>query len=105
MDVGERIRTRREELGLTQAQLADELGVTHQHVSEIESGASAPSLDLLVRVARRLGDSTDFLLTGENPLVMDAEGGIRADAGLPAEAKRRLVSLVELVREYATRRT
>ena len=66
MDVGERIRARREELGLTQAQLADELGVTHQHVSGVESGVSAPSLDLLVRIARRLGVSTDFLLTGES---------------------------------------
>jgi transcriptional regulator with XRE-family HTH domain len=104
MDVGERIRARRDELGLTQAQLADELGVTHQHVSGIESGISAPSLDLLVRIARRLGVSTDFLLTGESPLVLDAEGGIRADGGLPAEAKKRLVSLVQLMRDYATRR-
>lgn len=104
MDVGERIKVRREELGLTQAQLADELGVTHQHVSGIESGASAPSLELLVRVARRLGDSTDYLLTGESPLEMDAVGGIRADAALPSEAKERLVALVELLRQLADRR-
>ena len=103
MEVGERIRSRREELGLTQAELGLELGVTHQHVSGVEGGTSAPSLDLLVRIARRLGVSTDFLLTGEAPLVLDAEGGIRADAGLPAEAKRRLVSLVQLVRDYASR--
>ena len=103
MDVGERIRARREELGLTQAQLADELGVTHQHVSGIESGISAPSLDLLVRIARRLGVSTDYLLTGESPLVLDAEGGIRADGGLPSEAKEQLVALVELIRRYVAR--
>lgn len=105
MDVGERIRARREELGLTQAQLADELGVSHQHVSGIESGASAPSLDLLVRVARRLGETTDHLLTGESPLVMDAVGGIRADADLPREAKTRLVALVDLLRDYTSRRS
>lgn len=103
MEVGERIRARREVLGLTQAELAAELSVSHQHVSAIEGGVSSPSLDLLVRVARRLGVSTDFLLTGDDPLVLGAEGGIRADPGLPAEAKRRLVSLVQLVREYASR--
>lgn len=103
MTVGERIRARREDLGLTQAELAAELSVTHQHVSAIEGGSSSPSLDLLVAFARRLGVSTDFLLTGEDPLMLDAEAGIRADRGLPREAKRRLVSLVQLVREYAAR--
>jgi transcriptional regulator with XRE-family HTH domain len=53
--VGGRARARREALKLTQDELAHELGVTHQHVSRIESDQAAPSLDLLVKLSHRLG--------------------------------------------------
>ena len=96
--VGGRIRARREKHKLTQSALAAELGVTHQHVSRIETGQVAPSLELLVKFSRRLGVSTDYLLTGDDRLVVDLVGAIRSDAGLTAAAKKHLVGLIDELR-------
>ena len=95
MEIGKRVRTRREALGLTQNELAGELGVTHQHISRIEGGHAVPSLDLLVGLARKLGTTSDWLLTGEETAKLDAREAIRAEAGLSADAKRHLIGLVE----------
>jgi transcriptional regulator with XRE-family HTH domain len=98
MKIGPRIRERREVLGLTQQELADHLGVTHQHVSRIEGEQALPSLDLVVRLAQFFGWSTDQLLTGRPGAVPDILGAIRADDRLPATIKRHLVALVEALR-------
>jgi putative transcriptional regulator len=88
--VGGRVRARRESLKLTQDELAQELGITHQHISRIESDQAAPSLDLLVKLARRLGISTDHLLTGQEKAPADIAGAIRGEPLLSAAAKRHL---------------
>ncbi len=96
--VGGRVRTRRQSLKLTQEELARELGVTHQHVSRIESNQAAPSLDLLVMLSRRLGVSTDHLLTGHETAPADIAGAIRAEPHLSATAKRHLIGLTNELR-------
>ena len=96
--VGGRVRARRKSLKLTQDELARELGVTHQHVSRIESDQAAPSLDLLVLLSHRLGVSTDHLLTGQDIATADIAGAIRAEPHLSAAAKRHLIGLVNELR-------
>lgn len=51
---GERVQARREERGLSQAQLADKAGTTQQTVSRIETGAVDPKRELKMRIARVL---------------------------------------------------
>ena len=60
MGLGERVKERREELVLTQLQLAQALGVTPQHISVIEKNKRAPSLDALAKLAQELGVTTDY---------------------------------------------
>ncbi|MFC7096747.1 helix-turn-helix transcriptional regulator [Halobaculum marinum] len=45
------VRARREERGLSQAGLADEVGVTRQTINSIERGRYDPSLELAFRLA------------------------------------------------------
>lgn len=45
----------RQELQLTQAQLAERMGTTQNTISRLESGESNPRLDTLVRAAQALG--------------------------------------------------
>jgi transcriptional regulator with XRE-family HTH domain len=95
MGLGERIKERRQELGLTQLQLAQALGVTPQHISVIEKNKRAPSLDSLAKLAQELGVTTDFLITGKESVVSDVISVIKADKILPLDTKRALVTLIE----------
>ena len=55
------VRTRRKEVGLTQQQLADAVGVSRQTVISLESGDYAPSVYLALAVARTLDTSVEAL--------------------------------------------
>lgn len=54
-EVGEKIRDRRLELGMTQAQLAKKLKTSQSVVSDIEVGRYSPTLDTIERCAKVLG--------------------------------------------------
>jgi transcriptional regulator with XRE-family HTH domain len=62
MSIGERIKVRREQRGLTQKDLASALQVSAQAVSKWERGENAPDIALLVELTRLLRVSTDWLL-------------------------------------------
>lgn len=63
--IGDRIKIKRKELGLTQAELGEKLHVTDRAVSKWESGEGDPSISLLSLLAETLNVSVDFLLTGK----------------------------------------
>lgn len=62
---GARISNRRHELNLTQAALAQKIGVTDKAVSKWERGAGLPDIELLEPLAGSLGMSVDELIRGE----------------------------------------
>ncbi len=55
------VRTARTALGLTQAELAGDVGVTRQTVVAVEAGDYAPSVYLALAIAQRLGGSVENL--------------------------------------------
>ena len=64
-----RITGARNTLGLTQAQLAQRLGVSRPTVTQWESGAREPrSVDALVRLADALGCTLDWLCAGHDQI-------------------------------------
>ncbi len=52
-DIGKRIRACRLSKGMTQEQLANEVGVVVTHISHIETGNSVPSLKTLIDIINR----------------------------------------------------
>src|SRR5258705_8734456 len=54
-ELAEAIRTRREELGWSQRQLAEHAGMTQPGIARFESGGTTPTLPLLERLAAALG--------------------------------------------------
>ena len=62
--LGPRIAALRREAGLSQAQLAGKLGISPSAMGMYEQGRREPSLQLLGDMARLLGVSTDYLITG-----------------------------------------
>src|SRR5205807_7871250 len=62
--VGERIKTRRLELEWTQDQLAQKAGISKSFLSDLENGKRSVGAENLLDIARALGVSIDFLMTG-----------------------------------------
>lgn len=66
-NIGERIASLRKKRGFTQKDLGDFLGVTDKAISRWESGYGNPDITILPKLARLLGTTTDYLLSGEGP--------------------------------------
>jgi transcriptional regulator with XRE-family HTH domain len=94
MKIGRRVRKTRKALELKQQTLADEVGVTSQHISRIELDQAAPSLETLLKLSRTLGVTADYLLTGRDTAPLDATGAIRAVPDVSAAAKRHLIGVL-----------
>ena len=63
--VGERIKERRGELAWTQDVLAQKAGISKSFLSDLENGKRSVGADKLLDIARTLGRSIDFLMTGD----------------------------------------
>lgn len=63
--IGNRISKYRKAKGMTQEDLANQLGVSAQAVSKWENDASCPDISLLPQLCRVLGITSDELLTGK----------------------------------------
>ena len=63
MDIGSVIKKYRKELGYTQEEIANRLGVTTPAVNKWENGNSNPDIELLAPIARLLRISLDTLLS------------------------------------------
>ena len=65
VEFGERLHEVRKLRGMTQDELAQKLNVEKQHISRMENGTRACSIDLLVIMSDVLETSTDYLLLGK----------------------------------------
>lgn len=59
--IGKRIKERREQLGITQEELAKRIGVGTNYISTLERGVSFPRCDLLIKVINELETSADSI--------------------------------------------
>lgn len=74
VDFGNNLKTLRIKNGMTQAQLAQKLGLTKSVISAYETGLRLPSYDILINVARIYNVSTDYLLGVEHSNEIDFSG-------------------------------
>ncbi len=56
-----RLKDKRADLGLTQAELASQVGVTRKTVNTVENGVFTPSALLALKLARALGEPVEQL--------------------------------------------
>ncbi len=64
VDMGMRIKEKRKELKLTQEMLAEMLGISVKHLSEVERGIAGLSIDNLVHLSYVFDVSIDYLIKG-----------------------------------------
>ena len=63
--VGDRIKARRIELGMTQEELAQKAKISKGFLSDVENGRRNVGADTLLELASALSLSLDYLMTGE----------------------------------------
>jgi transcriptional regulator with XRE-family HTH domain len=51
MEIGQKIKKLRTEKDISMRKLGEEVGVSHAHISKLESGLNSPSVDLLEKIA------------------------------------------------------
>jgi transcriptional regulator with XRE-family HTH domain len=109
--IGARMRTRRRQLGLSQSELAERLGVSFQQVQKYERGANRVAASTLVAASHALNTTVAWLVGEESSGREDDEDVFRALArpgaleilqafNAVAEPSARM-ALLALVREMA----
>lgn len=108
MAIGERIKSRREELGLTQQQLADRLGYKSKSaINKIELGVNDIAQKRIVDFAKALNTSIEYLLdmdkkdSEEKPQPVRIPVLGRIAAGIPLEMIEDVVDWEEIDAETA----
>ena len=103
----ERMKLAREQRGLSQKALADELGVVQSEISKVEGGKRGPSDEFIGKAAAFFGYAPSFFAQPETPI----PSGLafhRKRSALPAsvrdrieaEARARMLDLSALIREH-----
>ena len=95
MQVGKNISHVMEKCGMTQQNLADQLGVSKQVMSKIINGKKAINVAELSQIASILGSSADMLLSVKNNYPQHKPGLVFMGAIHNEEARRN----VDLLRE------
>ena len=93
MELPEKILQCRKALGLSQEQLAEQLGVSRQSISKWETGQSVPDLDKLVVLSRVFGISTDELLGNKSAVFEPAAPARSTSDYVRANLLRRFFTL------------
>lgn len=74
VDFGNTLKTLRLRENMTQAQLAQKLGLTKSVISAYETGLRLPSYDVLIHISKTFKVSTDYLLGVESQQGIDLSG-------------------------------
>ena len=92
VDFGNALKTLRLGKNMTQAQLAQKLGLTKSVISAYETGLRLPSYDILIHIAKIYNVSTDYLLGLEHRQEIDL-------SGLSQEEVEALLNLIKAMKQ------
>lgn len=100
--LGKRIREERQQLSLTQAQLAEAIDISDTYMGAIERGERSLTLDTLVRLVNRLGVTIDYMLSDSVP---NNDSNIVAQFrqitdGQPPERKQLAINILRTLFSY-----
>ena len=104
--IGERIKQWREQLGLTQEQFAERLGLTTNYISTVERGASFPRCEKLIAIINGLEVSADAIFCDVITHSNEYRGGQLSEElkQLPPEEQQRILEIVELMVQQAKKK-
>ncbi|MGM9590418.1 MAG: helix-turn-helix domain-containing protein [Faecousia sp.] len=71
VDFSQRLKQLRRDKHLTQAQVAERIGVTASMVSSYETDIRLPSFEVMIRIADLFGVTVDYLVRRESKRLID----------------------------------
>ena len=97
--IGRRIKECRENLGLTQEQFAEKVGMASNYISTVERGASFPRCENLIAIINGLGVSADAIFCDviDQPTDFKKSQLSKKLAALPPDSQKRILQMVELM--------
>lgn len=102
--VGERIRRKRKQLGLTQEQLAESIERSQKYCADIERGSCGMSVDMMLRLCFALRMSPSTLLLGEAlPSLDDADIISQITTGLTECTEEQKENILQTIRLFTRR--
>ena len=97
IEIGGNIQVAREQAGYTQDTLSEMLGMTPNHLSAIERGASGISLEALQRLCRLLGVSADRIIFGTDEPETEALALARRISDIKPEYRQQVQELLSAI--------
>ena len=98
-EVGRRMAKRRKELSLKQYEVCELVNVNYKYISNLETGRSVPSLEVIMNICEALQTTPDHLLLG----TISSENGLTDKSlterisRLSPKNKRLLLGMIELL--------
>ena len=68
-----KIRQTRMGQGITQTQLAKDIGISRPYLSDVENGNSVPTIGIAIKIAEALGSTVEHIFLNEMSYVVDKE--------------------------------
>lgn len=100
-EVGKRIAKRRRELGLKQYEVCEMINVNYKYLSNLETGRSAPSLELIMSLCEALQTTPNYFLIGtEKERFLDRDIEMKLGS-LDEEHKRLIEGIIDLMIEQS----
>lgn len=69
--IGNRIKKLRNSIGITQKEFSDVVGISHNYLSQIESGSRSPSSSLIYKISKEFGVDQSWLSDGKGELTLN----------------------------------
>lgn len=102
--IGSRIKSRRKQIGLTQKTLGEKAGVSAPAINRFEKGDKSPSVETLVKLAKALGTSSDFLLGAETVegmfLDQETSDAFKIFTSLSQDHRQLVLSNIKFLKEH-----
>ncbi|WP_131038711.1 helix-turn-helix domain-containing protein [Clostridioides difficile] len=98
--LGDRIATLRKELDINQKELATKVGITEASLSRYENNLREPKSEIIVRLAKALETSTDYLLgVNDNTKISKEDKLIIENLSVSEKTKKLLEKIYSLEKE------
>jgi transcriptional regulator with XRE-family HTH domain len=86
VNIGEKINKLRTDKKLSMRELGEKIGVSHAHISKLESGINSPSVDLLEKLAEFFHIDVTYFFAKEDEAFSDDQSELLYERDLSLEA-------------------